>query len=184
MQAPGSQPGNEKTGEEECIDFIKPFAEEGLPGLFRLYQLLPNVFKQHSIVSLEKQEEILARSGLTPEVLQSYAQASLLVPDEPSSGKTELDCIKYIQTFLRGGLPGTSRLKYILPSLFKYFMVVTSDEKAHVLVKCGLTPYKDGSDVTFFFRGDECSDFLRAPRGLSYDWGGQGQTNEVCKDNH
>ena len=157
--------------EEECIELIKSFAKDGLPGLHNLYQILPRIFNDFNMLSPEKQDEILFKSGLTPDFLQSFVKPAL-VAEEPCGGKTEHDCVEYIKGFLNGGLPAIARLKQVLPSLFKYFKVETSDEKANILIKCGLRPYIDKSkaDVTFFFRDSECRDHLWAPKSVSYDW--------------
>ena len=76
----------------------------------------------------------------------------------------------YIRGFINGGLPAIHRLKQVLPSIFDYFKIVVLDEKADILLRCGLTPYRENNDVTFFFRGTDCEDPLRAPAYVLYKW--------------
>ena len=76
----------------------------------------------------------------------------------------------YLRGFLNGGLPAIHRLKQVLPSIFDYFKIVVLDEKADILLRCGLTPYRENNDVTFFFRGTDCEDPLRAPVYVMYNW--------------
>ena len=77
----------------------------------------------------------------------------------------------YIRGFINGGLPAIYRLKQVLPSIFDYFKIVVLDEKADILRRCGLTPYLENNNVTFFLRGTDCDDPLRAPAYVSYAWG-------------
>ena len=86
-------------------------------------------------------------------------------------GRTHAELIRYIKGFLNGGLPAIARLKQVLPSIFDYFKIIPLDEKADVLTRCGLTPYREDNDVTFFFQGTDCKDPLRAPDSVSYAWG-------------
>lgn len=85
-------------------------------------------------------------------------------------GRTKEDLLAYIRGFIRGGLPAIARLKQVLPSIFDYFKIVSLDGKADILLQCGLAPYRENNDVTFFFRGTECDDPLRAPSFITYAW--------------
>jgi hypothetical protein len=85
-------------------------------------------------------------------------------------GRTREDLLSYIRGFLRGGMPAIARLKQVLPSIFDYFKIVSLDGKADILIQCGLSPYRENNDVTFFFRGTDCDDPLRAPSFISYNW--------------
>ena len=80
-------------------------------------------------------------------------------------------CMKEIQTFLRGGEAGAQRLKEILPSLFSYYKIVTTEEKANILHACHLYPYlSDTNDeVSFVFDGSDVRDQFR-PRGKKHAW--------------
>jgi hypothetical protein len=90
--------------------------------------------------------------------------------DYEPCGRTKEDLLAYIRGFIRGGMPAIARLKQVLPSIFDYFKVIARDEKAEILIECGLSPYREKSDVTFFFRGTECDDPLRAPSFITYNW--------------
>ena len=85
-------------------------------------------------------------------------------------GRSKEDLIVYICGFLKGGLSAIHRLKQVLPSIFDYFKIVVLDEKADILFRCGLTPYRENNEVTFFFRGTVCEDPLRAPAYVLYNW--------------
>lgn len=92
-------------------------------------------------------------------------------PSVPCLDRNEAGCIAEISVFLKGGSIGADRLKDILPSLFVYFKIITSNEKASVLIKCGLTPYRNKSDVSFFFSKGDVRDRYRAPRGYAgFEW--------------
>jgi hypothetical protein len=90
--------------------------------------------------------------------------------DYEPCGRTTDELISYIKGFVKGGLPAIARLKQVLPSIFAYFKIIAMDEKADILIRCGLSPYREDNDVTFFFRATECAEPLRAPGFLSYAW--------------
>jgi hypothetical protein len=50
----------------ECTDLIKTFQKGGTPGLSRLKQVIPNIFKELGIKDFNKQIEILVDVGLSP----------------------------------------------------------------------------------------------------------------------
>jgi hypothetical protein len=90
--------------------------------------------------------------------------------DYEPCGRTTDELISYIKGFVKGGLPALARLKQVLPSIFAYFKIIAMDEKADILIRCGLSPYREDNDVTFFFRATECAEPLRAPGFLTYKW--------------
>lgn len=93
----------------------------------------------------------------------------LCLPSMPLNGREAEDmCMEEIRVFLKGAEYGTKRLKEVLPSLFDYYKIITSDEKATLLLKCGLTPYKDPNrgGVSFYFEGGEfIQNQFKAPKG-------------------
>lgn len=74
-------------------------------------------------------------------------------------------CVEEISSFLRGGVPGAARLKQVLSSVFTYFDVVGIVQREEVLRACGLQPCvgASASDVTFVFRGSDCSNQFKPP---------------------
>lgn len=90
---------------------------------------------------------------------------------EVSNAKYEGDdnraqCMQEIKTFLAGGEGGAQRLKEVLPSLFIYYKIITSEGKAQLLMDCNLSPYLSDTndDVTFVFRGYETPDQFKLSR--------------------
>ena len=93
----------------------------------------------------------------------------------------ESKCIDEIHVFLRGAEGGTQRLKEVLSTLFDYYKIVTSDEKASLLLKCGLTPYRDPNKacVTFYFDGSDIRNQFRPPKGYPpYAFGESSDSDE------
>ena len=80
-------------------------------------------------------------------------------------------CMQEIRTFLKGGECGAQRLKEVLPSLFSYYKIVTTEGKGQLLVDCGLSPYisETNDEVTFVFRGVDESDQFN-PKGVQCSW--------------
>lgn len=80
-------------------------------------------------------------------------------------------CMQEIRAFLKGGECGAQRLKEVLPSLFSYYKIVTTEGKGQLLVDCGLSPYisETNDEVTFVFRGVDESDQFN-PKGVQRSW--------------
>ena len=81
-------------------------------------------------------------------------------------------CKAEILGFLKGGEGAVQRLKEILPTLFAYYRLITTDSQAGLLLECHLTPYRDQTkgDVTFFFQGADVRDQFRPPASMKHDW--------------
>lgn len=74
-------------------------------------------------------------------------------------------CIEEISLFIRGGVPGASRLKQVLSSIFTYFQVERLEHREQILRACGLHPMQaeSGGDVTFFYRDYPCRNPFKEP---------------------
>lgn len=55
----------------ECVDLIKTFKRGSAPGLARLKQVLPNIFKTMGIKDFDAQMEILMHLELSPYIHKS-----------------------------------------------------------------------------------------------------------------
>jgi hypothetical protein len=100
---------------------------------------------------LNKPDEKLVSSGAT---------------DELYDGSDAMQkCAEEILCFIRGGLPGASRLKQVLSSVFIYYQVLGLDHREQILRACGLQPVQleEGNDVTFLLRGYPCLNPFREP---------------------
>ena len=62
------------------------------------------------------------------------------------------DCINDIRAFVLGGNPGLSRLKQVLPSIFKHHNVTSIENKTSILEACSLVPFIVNKDLTFRFQ--------------------------------
>lgn len=73
------------------------------------------------------------------------------------SVKREIECKSVIRAFVRGSLPGLSRLKCVLPNIFLQFKVGDTDDQMRILTECGLHPVVDTAknQVTFDFSLNE-----------------------------
>ena len=63
-------------------------------------------------------------------------------------------CVGEISAFVRGGEPGLARLRQVLPSIFRHYMVSTRAAQAQILIACKLFPVEAGRVMTFQF--DPC----------------------------
>ena len=66
--------------------------------------------------------------------MESNMSVPSVTPGGTCLDRNEAGCIAEIQAFLKGGSDGAKRLKEVVSSLFVYFKIVTSNEKANVLL--------------------------------------------------
>lgn len=103
--------------------------------------------------------------------MESNMSVPSVTPGGTCLDRNEAGCIAEIQAFLKGGSDGAKRLKEVVSSLFVYFKIVTSNEKANVLLKCGLSPYRTKSDVSFFFVKSDVKDQFSTPKDYKgFEW--------------
>ena len=64
------------------------------------------------------------------------------------------ECIREVNAFVRGGLPGLSRLRQVLPNIFIHYEINTLRDKSEIIRACNQRPIStaDGQDITFVYK--------------------------------
>ena len=96
--------------------------------------------------------------------------ASQVMPSIPIVQPT---CEQEINSFQSSGITGLARLKQVLPSIFRYYKVDTSEAMHGVLSRCNLAPIIENNYTTFFLDISEGNPYPTVPRRLRGNRGGQ-----------